>query len=59
MNNRVHYKVHGADLRSQGQTDYEYNNQTACGRAGLPTTRIEKDVTCKVCLNLNTKVRRG
>ena len=49
MSKKTHYKIKGVDCRSQGQSQSEYDNQSACGFAGVTVTKIKKDVDCKLC----------
>ena len=49
MSKKTHYKIRGVDRRNQGQAEAEYNNQGACGFAGVTTTRIKKEVSCTLC----------
>ncbi len=49
MSRKTHYKIRGVDCRSSGQSDEEYNNQSACGFAGVTVTKIKSDVDCKLC----------
>ena len=46
----VHLQVTGVDCRNQGQSEYEYRHQTACGYVRHKVTFIISDVTCKICL---------
>ena len=48
---KTHYKVAGVDARNQGQTEYEYANQTACGYVRDNVTTDGDGVDCKQCLN--------
>jgi len=47
---KTHLKVSGVDCRNQGQTEYEYSHQTACGYIRQNVTRVTADVTCFYCL---------
>ena len=56
MSKKTHYRVYGPDHRNQGQSQKCYDNQAACGFAGVTCTRDKADVTCKLCLReLNKK----
>ena len=48
---KTHLKVSGVDCRGQGQTDFEYEHQTACGYVRDDVTRDGDGVDCKLCLN--------
>lgn len=45
----MHFKVAGVDCRNSGQTEHEYNHQTACGYVRKNVTNKEGDVTCFYC----------
>ena len=49
MSNKTHYKIKGVDYRSSGQSEECFNNQAACGFAGVTVTKYKKEVTCKLC----------
>jgi hypothetical protein len=46
---KCHLKVTGVDARNHGQTEYEYNHQTACGyvRDNVTTNKVKVD--CFYC----------
>lgn len=48
---KTHLKVSGIDARKQGQTDFEFTHQTACGYVRDQVTENGDDVDCKYCLN--------
>ena len=48
---KKHLKIDGVDARAQGQTDFEYEHQTACGYVRENITRDGDGVECKLCLN--------
>lgn len=47
---KTHFKILGVDRRSQGQTEHEFNHQTACGYVRGRITRNKHEVDCKLCL---------
>lgn len=47
---KTHLKVSGVDARCMGQSNYDYNHQTACGYVRDNVTRNEDEVDCKLCL---------
>ncbi len=49
MSKRTHYKIKGVDCRNSGQSEECFNNQAACGFAGVTVTKIKKDVDCMHC----------
>tara|TARA_B100002049_G_scaffold223617_1_gene194303 strand:+ start:10476 stop:10646 length:171 start_codon:yes stop_codon:yes gene_type:complete len=46
---KIHLKTVGIDARQQGQTEFEYENQTMCGYVRKNVTRDIKKVTCFFC----------
>ncbi len=48
---KTHLKITGADCRKMGQTQHEYDHQTACGYVRTKVTRKENDVDCFHCRN--------
>jgi hypothetical protein len=48
---KTHYKISGNDHRSQGQSEFEYSHQTACGYVRESVTTNGDYVDCKWCLN--------
>jgi len=48
---KKHLKILGIDARDQGQTDFEYEHQAACGYVRENITRDGDEVECKLCLN--------
>ena len=48
---KTHLKAFGADYRDQGQTEYDYNHQSACGYVRANVTSNADNVDCKYCLN--------
>ena len=52
---KVHLKVRGVDCRGQGQSEYEYTHQSACGYVREEVRVMEHEVTCKFCLSLIKK----
>lgn len=48
---KTHLKVSGVDCREQGQTEYEYEHQAACGYVRDEVTSNGDNVDCKWCLN--------
>ena len=50
---KTHYKVTDIDAREQGQTEFEYHHQTACGFVRHNVTIRVSNVTCKLCLRLD------
>ena len=47
---KTHLKVAGVDCRANGQTDYEYTHQTACGYVRDNVTEDMDAVDCFYCL---------
>jgi len=47
---KMHLRIKGVDARSQGQTDYEYSHQTACGYVRSCVTPHKAYVDCKLCV---------
>ncbi|MBT2909681.1 hypothetical protein PL84_03675 [Vibrio anguillarum] len=47
---KTHLKVKGIDARNSGQTQYEYEHQTACGYVRDNVTRDMDSVDCFYCL---------
>ena len=47
---KTHLKITGIDARDMGQTEYEYQHQTACGYVRGKVTRNSDRVDCKLCL---------
>jgi hypothetical protein len=47
---KTHLKITGVDCRDQGQTQYEYSHQAACGYTRDNVTRNEDSVDCFYCL---------
>ena len=47
---KTHLKVSGFDCRDQGQTEFEYSHQTACGYVRKEVTTNGDGVDCKLCL---------
>ena len=47
---KTHYRVVGIDCRNQGQSEYEFNHQTACGYVRDDVSIDPGKVTCKLCL---------
>jgi hypothetical protein len=47
---KTHYKIYGNDNRAQGQSEFEYSHQTACGYVRENVTTNCSDVDCKWCL---------
>ena len=47
---KMHYKISGVDCRNQGQSEYEYHHQTACGYVRENVTTNVDAVDCKLCL---------
>ena len=47
---QTHYKVLGIDARNQGQSQYEFDHQAACGYVRDEVTKNGDAVTCKLCL---------
>lgn len=47
---KTHYMAKLADCRGAGQTEYEYEHQTACGYVRDSVTRDGDKVSCKLCL---------
>lgn len=46
---KIHLRVSG--VRSQGQTEFEYGHQAACGYVRDNVTSHAVFVDCKLCLN--------
>ena len=46
---KVHFKADGVDCRGSGQTQYEYDHQTACGYVRAKVTTDREKVTCFYC----------
>ena len=46
---KTHYKIIGTDARNQGQTEFEYQNQTACGYVRDSVTDNPDQVDCELC----------
>ena len=46
---KVHLKVSGVDARHQGQTQFEYDHQAACGYVRDLVSTKESQVTCFFC----------
>lgn len=55
---KTHLKVTGADHRNSGQTQFEYDHQTACGYVRDNITRNSKQVDCKLCIKAK-KIKAG
>ncbi len=51
---KVHLRVDGVDCRNQGQTEYEYTHQAACGYVRANITAEYPDVTCFYCRRSET-----
>jgi len=49
---KTHFKVRGVDARDNGQTEYEYNHQTACGYVRNNVTKNKDEVDCFYCQRL-------
>ncbi len=49
MSKKIHFKVVGFDHRNNGQSEYYFNNQAACGFAGVTVTKDKAEVDCKLC----------
>jgi len=47
---KIHLKVTGVDAREQGQTQFEYDHQSACGYVRSLVVTNPSLVTCKFCL---------
>jgi hypothetical protein len=47
---KVHYKITGVDFRKNGQTEYEYIHQAACGYVRNEVTPNGDHVDCELCL---------
>lgn len=47
---KTHYKISGVDCRNQGQTEFEYSHQTACGYVRESVSANGDDVDCELCL---------
>ncbi|ATC60212.1 hypothetical protein [Vibrio anguillarum] len=47
---KTHLKVSGVDARESGQTQFEYDHQTACGYVRNSVTINMDDVDCQHCL---------
>ena len=48
---KTHFKIIGVDCRKQGQTEFEYLHQTACGYVRNNVTQDGDRVDCKLCIN--------
>jgi hypothetical protein len=46
---KVHLKIPGVDARNQGQTQFEYEHQAACGYVRDLVSANESQVTCFFC----------
>jgi len=46
---KVHLKTFGVDARNQGQTQFEYDHQAACGYVRNLVTKDKSKVTCLFC----------
>lgn len=46
---KVHLKIQGVDARHQGQTQFEYEHQAACGYVRDLVTNNRTQVTCFFC----------
>jgi len=49
MSKKTHYKITGFDYRDSGQSEECFNNQAACGFAGVTVTKFKRDVDCQLC----------
>ena len=47
---KTHYKVRGVDARTRGQSQYDYDHQTACGYVRDRVSEDGDSVDCKLCL---------
>jgi hypothetical protein len=47
---KMHYKITGADYRKNGQTEFEYTHQAACGYVRDNVTTNGDDVDCELCI---------
>ena len=47
---KTHLKIKGVDYRGRGQSNFEYEHQTACGYVRVDVTTNEDLVDCKHCL---------
>jgi len=47
---KTHMKIKGVDARNQGQTEFEYTHQAACGYVRDNVTSNKLNVDCKLCL---------
>ncbi|WP_028471326.1 hypothetical protein [Neptunomonas japonica] len=47
---KKHFKVIGVDCRNQGQTEFEYSHQAACGYVRKEVTTDGDQVDCFYCL---------
>jgi len=47
---KTHLKIDALDCRSQGQTEFEYSHQTACGYVRKLVIRNKDLVNCFYCL---------
>jgi hypothetical protein len=56
---KMHLKVSGVDCRDQGQTQYEFDHQAACGYVRENVTRHAVLVDCKLCLREMMKAKTG
>lgn len=52
---KTHLKVSGVDCRNIGQTQYEYEHQTACGYVRKNITTDKEKVTCYYCKRINNQ----
>jgi hypothetical protein len=46
---KTHLKIAGVDYRSHGQSNYEFQNQTACGYTRAKITTDTSKVSCFYC----------
>lgn len=46
---KTHLRIIGVDCRDQGQTEYEYTHQAACGYVRKNITTQTHEVTCFYC----------
>lgn len=51
---KTHLKVNGVDARNQGQTQFEYDHQSACGYVRDLVVKKPELVTCKHCIKIIT-----
>ncbi|MDH0450897.1 hypothetical protein [Shewanella sp. GD04112] len=47
---KTHLKIIGVDRRSQGQSQFEHDHQTACGFVRVQVTSNMDQVDCLFCL---------